>query len=156
MNWCHFLFFSQKKLENLPFSKKIGRLPFFEKLWSSSIFWKIKVVFHFQINLGCLPIWSYSSTVWLLSRVLNNFQLFTTIPDGRAGGRPGGRVLEETKLRLTQPSLVGLGLWLSKTNQAHMCEGRCNDYCGSWHHSFNAKVNLFFLLYLMPDAHFSG
>jgi hypothetical protein len=34
---------------------------------------------------------------------------FTTIPDGW----PGGRVLEETKLMLTQPSLVDLGLGLS-------------------------------------------
>jgi hypothetical protein len=36
---------------------------------------------------------------------------FTTIPDGWAGGQAGG--LEETKLKLTQPSLVELDLGLS-------------------------------------------
>ena len=36
---------------------------------------------------------------------------FTTSPDGLAGGWAGR--LEETKLRLTQPSLVELGLGLS-------------------------------------------
>jgi hypothetical protein len=33
---------------------------------------------------------------------------FTTSPDGRADGRPGGR-LEESKIRLTLPSLAGTG-----------------------------------------------
>ena len=33
---------------------------------------------------------------------------FTTSPDGRADGRPGGQ-LEESKIRLTQPSLAETG-----------------------------------------------
>ena len=47
-----------------------------------------------------------------------HFAFSSTSPGGRAAGRAGGRVLEELKLRLAQPSWglkLGLGLSLAKT-----------------------------------------
>jgi hypothetical protein len=69
----------------------------------------------------------------LLDQVVQISSFLTTIPDGW----PGGRVLEETKLRLTQPSLVelGLGLSLAKTSLTnrkaffqHFCHGMLLSY----------------------------
>ena len=54
--------------------------------------------------------------VGLKEACMSNFSFlgcyFTTIPDGRAGGR-----LEESKLMLTQPSLAGSGAELGKMDQ---------------------------------------
>jgi hypothetical protein len=50
-------------------------------------------------------------TVARLALLYSNY--FTTSPDGRAGGRLGGRVLEEMKLRQIQPSIFELELGLS-------------------------------------------
>jgi hypothetical protein len=79
-------------------------LPFSKRLRSSTISKKMWVVFHFR---------SYSTPVWLIGQVLRISSYFTTSPDGWVAARPAGWVLEETKLRLTQPSLVELGLGLS-------------------------------------------
>ena len=89
------------------FSSYVGHLPF----RSSSI----EVVFLlFKIFKIIL-----SSTRVDLQMLESKFCSFPAISLlVRTGGRAGGRVLEETKLRLTQPSLVelGPGLSLAKTS----------------------------------------
>ena len=87
------------------FQKDWGRLPFSNKLRSSSISKKIEVIFRFE---------SYFTPVWLLGQVLLISSYFTTSPGGRPGGRAAGRaagrMLDIAKLKLNSASLVELGL----------------------------------------------
>ena len=101
--------FQKMRLSSI--GKIFGSSSIFQNIEEVFHFPKIEVVFHLQkmfrlsSNLGLTP---------LLYGYLVKFCKFQTISLlVRTAGRPGGRVLEETKLRLTQPSLVELGLGLS-------------------------------------------
>ena len=91
---------------------------------SSSIYLKIEVVFHIPKYWGRLPFpkkCSLSSNLGLTPLLYSYLIKFCKFPAisllvrtaGWPAGWAGGRVLEETKLMLTQPSLVELDLGLS-------------------------------------------
>jgi hypothetical protein len=81
-------------------------------------------MFHFSKNQGHLPfaLNLISSCIWVLySLEIANFQLihyYSGWPAGRLGGWVGSQMLDKAKIKLTQPSLVELGLVLSFAKNA--------------------------------------